>query len=304
MPPKRASASSKRHEDPDELLLLERAILAAQAAKHHVNPDQLVAKAKGGMTEKQLHQLEQLAAQAESQRHLQSLYVEEVKRQHVARQHQLYEQRAAHSFAKLENTAWFESAPGKWVRFQQFDVKTTELQQIVDLMTKNLSEPYNIFTYEHFIVEYPDLCVCAYGVESATKPATENEGGVLVGCISSKVALKKGTPLLRGYIAMLAVDPSFRGARLGTKLILETIKLMRAKSCIEAYLETPTHNERALKLYTDLGFIKSKFLCKYYIDKSDAVRLKLFLGERAKAPQAATGDEAAVAAPAAAVAAA
>lgn len=52
---------------------------------------------------------------------------------------------------------------------------------------------------------------------------------------------------------------------------------MKAKGCDEVYLETPTNNERALSLYLSLGFVKTKFLPRYYLDHTDAVRLKLWL---------------------------
>ena len=76
---------------------------------------------------------------------------------------------------------------------------------------------------------------------------------------------------------MLAVAESFRGLRLGQKLVTITVDLMKKKDVQEVCLETPTSNERALHLYLSLGFIKHKFLTRYYLDGQDAVRLKLWL---------------------------
>jgi len=52
---------------------------------------------------------------------------------------------------------------------------------------------------------------------------------------------------------------------------------MRKKKCEVVVLETPITNVAALKLYTSLGFCKTKYLTRYYLDGCDAVRLKLWL---------------------------
>lgn len=47
--------------------------------------------------------------------------------------------------------------------------------------------------------------------------------------------------------------------------------------CEEVVLETEITNKAALSLYENLGFIRDKRLCKYYMNGVDAFRLKLFL---------------------------
>ncbi|KAG5479046.1 hypothetical protein LSCM1_02890 [Leishmania martiniquensis] len=189
-----------------------------------------------------------------------------------------------------EQKEWQEIAPNKYIRYEQFGGSDEEMNFIVDLFTAELTEPYSSFTYQYFVFGWPDLCITAFGVESETRPE-KNVVGNKVGAVVSRVTRKGAGMPLRGYVAMFAVVPAFRGYRLGSRLVSLTVELMREKGCDEVYLETPTSNVRALGLYLNLGFAKTKFLPRYYLDHSDAVRLKLWLKDAV--PQ--SGPEAAVA---------
>ncbi|CAJ1025256.1 putative Acetyltransferase (GNAT) family [Leishmania shawi] len=182
-----------------------------------------------------------------------------------------------------EEKEWQEVAPNKYIRYEQFGGSDEEMSFIVNLFTAELTEPYSSFTYQYFVFGWPDLCITAFGVESETKP-DKTVVGDKVGAIVSRVTRKGAGMPLRGYVAMFAVVPSFRGYRLGSRLVSRTVELMRAKDCDEVYLETPTSNARALSLYLTLGFAKTKFLPRYYLDHSDAVRLKLWLKDAVPKP--------------------
>jgi len=175
-----------------------------------------------------------------------------------------------------EAKEWQSAGEGKWVRFAQFDGSDEQVQFIIALYDKELTEPYSTFTYEFFIFGWKDLCILAFGKESAAKPAA-TEKGEMIGAVVSRVTRKTIARPWRGYIAMLAVLPVFRGGKIGSKLVTITSEIMQKKGCEQVSLETPLTNARALKLYTDLGFSKVKSLPVYYLDGSDAVRLKLYL---------------------------
>ncbi|CAG9573912.1 conserved hypothetical protein [Leishmania major strain Friedlin] len=175
-----------------------------------------------------------------------------------------------------EEKGWQEVAPNRYIRYEQFGGSDAEMNFIVNLFTAELTEPYSSFTYQYFVFGWPDLCITAFGVESETKP-DNSVVGEKVGAVVSRVTRKGAGMPLRGYVAMFAVVPKFRGYRLGSRLVSLTVELMRAKGCDEVYLETPTSNVRALGLYLNLGFAKTKYLPRYYLDHSDAVRLKLWL---------------------------
>lgn len=170
--------------------------------------------------------------------------------------------------------SWRLVAPGKWVRYEQFTPEYME--PIMKMFAEELPEPYSAFTYEHFLSGWPILGILLFGHEGETAPETETKGGALIGSIVSKISWKYPQNLWRGYIAMLAVRPKWRGNRLGQRLVKVTVEVMKKKNASEVVLETPVTNERALKLYTDMGFAKTKYLTRYYLDGSDAIRLKLW----------------------------
>lgn len=94
---------------------------------------------------------------------------------------------------------------------------------------------------------------------------------------------------MRGYIAMLAVDKSYRhrgigiqdipsGSNpLGSSLAKRSILAMKQGGAHEVVLETERTNEDALALYARLGFVRAKRLHRYYLTGVDAFRLKLWL---------------------------
>uniref|UniRef100_UPI00358EB912 N-alpha-acetyltransferase 30 isoform X2 n=1 Tax=Myxine glutinosa TaxID=7769 RepID=UPI00358EB912 len=81
---------------------------------------------------------------------------------------------------------------------------SSELQMpdIMRLITKDLSEPYSIYTYRYFIHNWPQLCFLAMA------------GLECVGAIVCKLDTHKKM-VRRGYIAMLAVDSKYRKRGIG-----------------------------------------------------------------------------------------
>ncbi|KAJ8009474.1 hypothetical protein DPEC_G00089250 [Dallia pectoralis] len=142
----------------------------------------------------------------------------------------------------------------------------SELQMpgIMRLITKDLSEPYSIYTYRYFIHNWPQLCFLAM---------VEQE---CVGAIVCKLDMHKKM-FRRGYIAMLAVDSKHRRKSIGTNLVKKAIYAMVEGDCDEVVLETEITNRSALKLYENLGFVRDKRLFRYYLNGVDALRLKLWL---------------------------
>ncbi|XP_053392311.1 N-alpha-acetyltransferase 30-like [Mercenaria mercenaria] len=139
-----------------------------------------------------------------------------------------------------------------------------QMPDIMRLITKDLSEPYSIYTYRYFIHNWPKLCFLAM------------DGAKCVGAIVCKLDLHKKM-VRRGYIAMLAVDSEYRRKKIGSHLVLKAIKAMIADDCDEVVLETEITNQAALRLYENLGFVRDKRLFRYYLNGVDALRLKLWL---------------------------
>lgn len=139
-----------------------------------------------------------------------------------------------------------------------------QMEAIMALITKDLSEPYSIYTYRYFIHNWPKLCFLAMYGEKC------------VGAIVCKLDLHKNM-IRRGYIAMLAVEKEYRRHKIGTNLVVRAISAMIEDSCDEVVLETEVSNTAALRLYENLGFVRDKRLFRYYLNGVDALRLKLWL---------------------------
>jgi len=140
-----------------------------------------------------------------------------------------------------------------------------QLPGIMALIEKDLSEPYSVYTYRYFINNWPHLCKLAI---------LDNE---CVGVVVSKLDRHRHSQLMRGYIAMLAVQKALRKLRIGTRLVVETVKAMELDGCDEVVLETEITNKAAIFIYKNIGLIKYKRLYRYYMNGVDAYRLKLAL---------------------------
>ncbi|KAI9348474.1 acyl-CoA N-acyltransferase [Obelidium mucronatum] len=136
--------------------------------------------------------------------------------------------------------------------------------KIMNLIETDLSEPYTIYTYRYFLVEWPQLSFLAM------------IGNVCVGVIVCKLDLHRNNRK-RGYLAMLAVKKDYRKRGIGSSLIQRAIKAMIEEDADEVVLETEITNKGAQSLYENLGFIRDKRMARYYLNGNDAYRLKLVL---------------------------
>ncbi|XGW01503.1 hypothetical protein V3C99_013990 [Haemonchus contortus] len=141
----------------------------------------------------------------------------------------------------------------------------TQIGDIMRLITKDLSEPYSIYTYRYFIHNWPELCVLAYDT------ITNSYVGAVVCKLDRNAEGRR-----KGYLAMLAIDELYRKLGLGTRLVRRAIERMQAQGCDEVVLETEVSNVNAQRLYSNLGFIREKRLVRYYLNGVDAFRLKLY----------------------------
>ncbi|KAL4641803.1 N-alpha-acetyltransferase 30-like [Arapaima gigas] len=156
-----------------------------------------------------------------------------------------------------------EEQGGELIEYVRYESEL-QMPDIMRLITKDLSEPYSIYTYRYFIHNWPQLCFLAM---------VQNE---CVGAIVCKLDIHKKM-FRRGYIAMLAVDSKYRRKSIGTNLVKNAIYAMVDGNCDEVVLETEITNKSALKLYENLGFVRDKRLFRYYLNGVDALRLKLWL---------------------------
>lgn len=129
--------------------------------------------------------------------------------------------------------------------------------------------------------QYPNRVTCAWNYPVASRawcptPCLQaHDGDEIVGVIVCKAEVHKRSELMRGYIAMLAVDARYRKRGIGTMLVALAINKMK-ETCGEVVLETELANTAALKLYAKLGFVRDKLMRRYYLNGGDAYRLKVW----------------------------
>ena len=77
-------------------------------------------------------------------------------------------------------------------------------------------------------------------------------------------------------VRLSQVHSSMRKRGMGSKLVSLAVQGMHDNGCEEAVLEAEVTNMGALRLYESLGFVRDKRLMKYYLNGSDAYRLKVW----------------------------
>ena len=66
----------------------------------------------------------------------------------------------------------------------------------------------------------------------------------------------------------------------GSKLVTKAVEEMIREGCNEVMLEAEVSNIGSLQLYENLGFLRDKRLCHYYLNGADAFRLILPLDRK------------------------
>mmetsp|Transcript_7992 Transcript_7992/g.10497 ORF Transcript_7992/g.10497 Transcript_7992/m.10497 type:complete len:189 (+) Transcript_7992:289-855(+) len=183
------------------------------------------------------------------------------------------------------------SIPG--IRFVDY-VDESQLHQVMDLVGRDLSEPYSIFTYRYFLYRFPQLCILAVP-EGSDEP---------IGCVVGKMDREQdgAGPIVEsngqeedqgneatlgdqqhstgewtGYIGMLAVRENYRRKGIGKALVNLVLQRMKKLDCTSATLETEVTNRTAQKLYQEcFGFVREEMLVRYYLNWNDAYRLRLW----------------------------
>ncbi|KAG5948746.1 hypothetical protein E4U53_006163 [Claviceps sorghi] len=154
----------------------------------------------------------------------------------------------------------------RYIQYQH-ELESRYLPAIRSLISKDLSEPYSIYVYRYFLCRWAHLCYMALNPIDSS----------LVGVVVCKLEFHSShsLPTRRGYIAMLAVESSFRGHGIATALVKRAIDAMTKRHADEIVLETEETNVPAIKLYERLGFLRSKKLHRYYLNGNSAYRLVL-----------------------------
>lgn len=77
---------------------------------------------------------------------------------------------------------------------------------------------------------------------------------------------------LSGRLYSIAVAIKAQGMSIGKKLLSEFERLMKARKCVNIYLEVRTDNAAAIKMYENSGYKKLGTVENYYHDLSPAFK--------------------------------
>lgn len=75
------------------------------------------------------------------------------------------------------------------------------------------------------------------------------------------------------HVTNIAIDPAFRGNRLGEKLVLNMMAFARMKQANKITLEVRVSNRSAINLYQRLGFAGDAIRKRYYSDNNEDARI-------------------------------
>lgn len=135
------------------------------------------------------------------------------------------------------------------------------MPDIQRLVTRDLSEPYSIYTYRFFLHNWPRYCICAYAVD----PADSGKRTM----IATVVCKMEGEgDVMQGYMAMLAVDQDYRKRGIAKTLVTMVIDRMVEDGCREVMLEAEVSKPMAvMKFGLHCDKYQPLLICRRQISK-------------------------------------
>lgn len=133
-------------------------------------------------------------------------------------------------------------------------VSIDKIKSIAKLERESFPDyPYPTEIFYYYYRKCPDLFLIAEKDERII--------GYVLGCSEDDV----------GHIVSIAVAREFRGIGIGKSLLREVERKMIEKGVRRIRLEVSVSNQRAISLYSSLGYREIGRIRKYYPDGSDAL---------------------------------
>jgi ribosomal-protein-alanine N-acetyltransferase len=144
----------------------------------------------------------------------------------------------------------------------------SDLPAISAIEDDSFPAPYDPSLLKRLLQDFPESFFVA-----------TDESGELVGYCVCTLGGKTA------HLISIAVCRNLRRRGIALVLLQRAIEYLAAQAVDELWLEVSLRNLEAVTLYAKLGFEEIGILEKYYSDGSDAVRMRLVLGEPTRRPK-------------------
>ncbi|MEQ9716085.1 MAG: ribosomal protein S18-alanine N-acetyltransferase [Candidatus Asgardarchaeia archaeon] len=131
-------------------------------------------------------------------------------------------------------------------------VRESDVYDIFEIERLCFKDPYSFHFLSELIKNYSNFSFVA------------EENNRLIGFIISRIEWDG-----RGHILSIAVHPSYQGRGVGTRLLITAINTLFS-FVDEIFLEVRISNERAIRLYRNIGFEIKSSINNYYPDGESA----------------------------------
>ena len=114
------------------------------------------------------------------------------------------------------------------------------------------------------------------GMRHAWPFLVADDGSSIAGFLEG--ILFRGTPPI-GYVYFVAVDPRARGLGSGRALVLESLRLFRARGADRVFAAVPRDNDPSMHLFESLGFerVARRVLWQWYRWRGLLVQMRMLL---------------------------
>ena len=133
-------------------------------------------------------------------------------------------------------------------------MREEDLPIVLEIERKSFPFPFGEVLINNIYIGAPELC---YVIEYA---------GEIVGFLLGGYT---ATPR-QAHILSIAIKPGFRGRGYGRRILVHFLERTKILGYSSIKLEVQVDNDKAIKLYVELGFRIERRIRKYYQDNADA----------------------------------
>ena len=133
-------------------------------------------------------------------------------------------------------------------------MREEDIPTVLELERKSFPYPFGEVLIGNIYHGAPELCYII-----------EYEGEIVGFLLSGYTAIPK-----QAHILSIAIKPDYRGRGFGRRILIHFLERTKVLGYSSIKLEVQVDNDKAIKLYEELGFSIETRIRKYYQDDSDA----------------------------------